>query len=153
MRAILFRAKRQEPGDEGNGVWCYGDIVHMPKNLIMMVNPRYWDYLDIMESPFDPLRQAFMGYVVPETVGQFTGFYDKNGKKIFEGDVVRAETYHDYGQCGETREETYTVEWDKRKALFYPFNIVDGDYLRLETFEVIGNIHDKTEGGDQDGRT
>lgn len=89
--------------------------------------------------------------VDPETVGQYTGLTDKNGKKIFEGDIVKAECdlYH-----GENKKERVThigtVIYDKKFCQFginvagfskcYVLNRWKGDYN-----EVIGNIHDNPE--------
>lgn len=150
MRAILFRAKRQEPGDEGNGVWCYGDIVHMPNNQIMLANPRYWDYLDIMESPADPLSQAFFGMVDPKTVGQFTGICDKRGTKVFEGDRCRVERpcVIEYGEIT-FNNGCFWFDTKGVSGMMRLFDVVPNGF----EIEVVGNIHEKKEGGDQDGRT
>lgn len=76
--------------------------------------------------------------VIPETVGQFTGFTDINSKEIYHKDIV-AGIYYGYSRTG-------IVEWDKRLGKW----IVDynGNYddlwtvLRFCQGEVIGNIHD-----------
>ena len=77
MREILFRGKRTD-----NGEWVYGDLI---QNV---------DCLKIREQEKSIKKIAKSYEVDPETVGQCTGLCDKNGKKIFEGDIVRLTDEH-----------------------------------------------------------
>ena len=137
MRPIIFRAKRKD-----NGEWVEGDFV---SNKYILQGYR-------VERGFVVPYNAFE--VVPETVGQYTGLKDKNGKKIFEGDIIKAITV-------DTNAEQIAVvkfghfhddNGDEDFIGFYiEFNGVTVTICQLlleevkERFEVIGNIHDNPE--------
>lgn len=117
MREILFRGK------DTNNNWVEGD------------------FLQYLGCGKVHIAQNYKGAggreVIPETVGQYTGFTDKNGKKIFEGDILKFPS----GNC-------YPVWWDADYKAFGSCYYRDFDYLyqyRTIKIEVIGNIHDNPE--------
>ena len=76
--------------------------------------------------------------VIPETVGRFTGLTDKNGKRVFEGDIIYMGLF------------PYVVKYDVENARYMLFTSRgskrDGfNAFTMETHEVIGNIHDDPE--------
>lgn len=132
MREIIFRGKRTDKRE-----WGYGNYIHLD------CHPKCNDYITGQNEPFE-------WRVDPSTVGQFTGLTDKNGKRIFEGDILRFFT----GE-GST---LYIVVWEYHRWLVRvcgepDVNPDDLDEFFCERAEVIGNIHDNPEliGGGGDG--
>lgn len=140
MREIIFKAKRVD-----NGEWVEGDLIHGQGHKLGEI------YI-LPQTQFYPAGCSDLDgwHVDPETVCQFTGLLDKNGKKIFEGDVVR---------CFCDSPDPYfenTVVWKNGsfgyKSNWTGFISFDGNQnFEWENdksiyAEIIGNIHDKKEG-------
>ena len=143
MRTIKFRGKKAT-----NGVWAYGSLVYLDENGAAIYVQNGNGSAMVMD----------LVYVDPDTICQFTGLLDKNGKEIYEGDVLRSDEYP-YSCIGDKERDSYfgLIEWNKNEAAFYivtvknPKSSVKGisdgisDYISqsaLQDFEVIGNIHD-----------
>lgn len=133
-REILFRGKSI------HGEWIYGYLNQHRGNIRYdcdcepIADGCY--YINDWQAKIDTGMYGQDYKVDPETVGQFTGLTDRNGVKIFEGDIVR------YGQIGE-------VEYNSGSAQF-TLNFTNGTYDGFDKIpfcccEVIGNIHDNPE--------
>ena len=135
MREILFRGKRTD-----NGKWVYGvPVIGITSGVFMVwIEPetkRGRGKLSIR----DVVKQA---EVIPETVGQYTGLKDKNGKEIFEGDVMHWDSH--WG---------WYVGYENGAFRRIPLNDIQRTNWKhytlqqegLDTWEIIGNIHGNPE--------
>ena len=128
MREILFKAKRLDNGD-----WVEGLLVKYPSAIqVGDCSPWY-----IQAPPVDPDDTGGRYNVDPSTVCEYTGLTDKNGKKIFEGDIL--------DESGEHFTVVYDSNWAKFR-LQYHHAIQFPEWNRGVLMEVIGSIHDG-EGG------
>ena len=119
MREILFRGKRIDNGEWVKGMPC-SDLKGGVDSIQSNIGGGIFD-------------------VIPETVGQYTGLKDKNGRRIFEGDIVRMDGNY-----------LYTVEWYEPWAQHLFCSKARACHRTTclaieETMEVIGNIHDNPE--------
>ena len=140
IREVIFRGKRLH-----DNKWIYGNFISDCEGNPHIIEPRFFcedghhlQYEDNTDTPV---------FIIPETVGQFTGLTDKNGKRIFEGDIVSL-VKHDsliykvvYVPC------RYELVNSKGVNCFVL------DIYKSENIEVIGNIHDNPEllGGENNG--
>ena len=166
MRDILFRGQTRRKGeyivnmagDKCESHWVYGGI--FPQN-------KDGDFAIIYQQ--EPEIRKFTVYA--ETVGQFTGLTDKNGRKIFEGDIVQYNIYDDFDcqsvvKFGEYNQDGSAGEYSARKCIgfyvdvdnftcpdwcennpdYFPKHFIQQNVLEIaRDCQVIGNIHDSLE--------
>ena len=140
MREIIFRGKRPD-----NGEWVEGDLYH---NFIYNGESKKETRMGNIYFYGCKIHGTAFNMVDPETVGQFTGLEDKNGKRIFEGDIIKNE----YSQ-GIFRK--FSVSYDgvigcwiatyKNTSPHFLYNLIG-------KIEIIGNIHDNPELLEREGR-
>lgn len=151
MREHLFRGIRVD-----NGEWVEGHYVKAQK-----LNGDGYEHFIIEE-----VADGRSHLIIPETVSEYTGIHDKNGKKIFENDIVRTQPFYDRPFSSKRKGKQFVgvVEYTTRKFngnRFYPeqtydarwrVNIVEdiGKYVHSSWSdfwgcEVIGNVFENSE--------
>lgn len=144
MREILFRGKRVD-----NGEWVEGYYVKITSTTEVF----HQSYKAIVHSIFPSEENSAKVEVIPSTVGQYTGLTDKNGKRIFEGDIVHAVYQSNYVGCENIDYGIGVVEYcdSYYGGASYQIDIIGEIGSRVFTaslekgVEVIGNVHDNKE--------
>ena len=136
MRTIKFKGQQLSNGD-----WIVGDLNHLVDGVYISND-----------------NGNNMAQVNPDTVCEFTGILDKNGKEIYDGDILRSDEYP-FSCLEDDERDNYfgIIEWSDEEAMFLltcvknPKSSVSGisDGIsyeirkhKLEDFEIVGDIHD-----------
>ena len=159
IREVIFRGKRLH-----DNKWIYGNFISDCEGNPHIIEPRFFcedghhlQYEDNTDTPV---------FIIPETVGQFTGLTDKNGVRIFEGDILDVSSDVAYGGVAVHRLGYFVVEFHngcfmksalddpqlsffdnaKRKGLYH--------FISTDIHKIVGNIHDNPDilkGGEDNG--
>lgn len=128
QREIIFRGKRVD-----NGKWVVGDLQHN-RDCFGNISDSQIYYFDSKHG------RCFYEEVIPTTVGRYIGRLDKNGVKIFDGDILR------------DNELTLNVKWDNTNCIFSVEGIYKGGkcngmvaQYNLGTMQIIDNVFDNPE--------
>lgn len=141
MREILFRGKRLD-----NGEWITGHLLKYEDGSARIV-PNNTDIFCFEKD--ESIIQTIAHRVDPKNVGQYTGFVDKNGKKIFEGDIVIIK---------DDLNKMYYLKWfddmcfafadirsDYKETFYSCYDIHKYGFPLSEQVKIIGNIYDNPE--------
>ena len=133
MREILFHGKRAD-----NGEWVEGDLLQI----------KYYNkpIIECKIMPQTPVSSAYP--VLPETVGQYTGLTDRNGKRIFEGDICRFKRFNDIyiGKIVFNVKTASFIMWYQPIVGAYGEKATQKMLLSVcDNIEVVGNIHGNPE--------
>lgn len=153
MRTIKFRGKRCD-----NSEWVCGYYVGCTETWKGGHFHKSWIITSARSNGgFFALQGRYP--VQDQTIGQFTGMHDKNGKEIYEGDIIKYTRYNFKSEYlkEEKIEEIYVVFWNESKHAFYchtefengggssGFLVFEDERAEKNEIEIVGNIHDNPE--------
>ena len=145
MREIKFRSKRLD-----NGEWVHGDLLHIDGSCLIYFGSKDQTSELEIDRNYVIAVEIFrdeIAVVDPSTIGQYTGLKDKNGREIYEGDIIGGSNGSINGWEGPFKSE---IKWNDEEC---GFNTPNWGYMdSTHYYNVLGNIHDNPEllkGGEQ----
>lgn len=148
MREYLYRGKRTS-----NGEWVEGNLIKSKHNCYIITAEDI--YYAVVSS--NGHGSVDLNIVANDTIGEYTGLCDKNGKKIFEGDIVLTQAYRDKPHSSKFKEKRFVgvvdyiipkyepLKWIVRIDNEEHYKYCCGSWSEFYDCEVIGNIHDNPE--------
>ena len=133
----LFRAKTTKKENENHGfnnVWVYGDL--LTNKGVHYIHPQN----NVFRLDGELAKILIAHEVQSETIGRFLGLLDKNGKKIFEGDIVKIYWRDNVLTMGDIRYDKNSCRFVLAEDFAYPYG-----FDNTTPLEVIGNIYDNPE--------
>ena len=143
MREILFRGKRKD-----NGEWVEGSLYESNDNRLYVIPKQT---LWITKSDGDTMRSVYGAHdIINSSIGQFTGLTDKNGIKVFEGDIIE-EGYNNMADRWVTNR--WIVKWNQIQMAWMCYSDERSPYptranvicTNKNVIKVVGNIYDNKE--------
>lgn len=152
MREYKFRGKKAS-----NGEWVYGYLAEIETD---------WDFYNGHGLPIEYSKVIIetnlltrpMTTIAPETIGQYTGLKDKNGKEIYEGDIIKIIKHTSHEDMVYIKESIGVVKFyygsfimevfreKDRKHVNYIRQLTDiAEFIKMDNVEVIGNIYENPE--------
>lgn len=145
-REILFRGKRVD-----NGEWIYGSLLKLTTGYYISLENNYYNEIDVdlgEKLTINALWEDNDFYAIHiETIGQYTGLCDKEGNKIFEGDIFELKS---------PDKILYLVEWHDTGFMARQYSKFRNKYVKTGSWvgllgyckghmKKVGNIHDNPE--------
>jgi uncharacterized phage protein (TIGR01671 family) len=143
MREILFRGKTLK-GDWVEGFYYINRCRYAGGKDFIAEEPKITTGITEASGAYGERVEEIEYKIIPETVGQYTGLTDKNGKKIFEGDIVvcsqeiNGNFIDRHIEIGYVEMKHGAFGLHRKRGYYRPFK----DWLEDYEYEVIGNIHD-----------
>lgn len=138
MREILFRGKQLD-----NYSWAEGylfDDGFTNSHRMFIGNIIITDNREYTENQYNV--DTYFYEVHPHTIGQFTELYDKNGKRIFEHDIVKISGSTPIISLVKYKNGAFEIVWSRKQNKFIDGILTLHDWIKKYEFEVIGNIFD-----------